>query len=357
LSAGKITAANLPVRQHSARAFSASCLDTLPPVGFNYWQVMATNCLVTGAAGFIGSHLVDKLLALGHRVLGVDNMVLGKRENLSAALKSPDFSFQELDVNNLNSFRKFLSEQTKSGAIETVWHLAANSDIQAGGVNPDIDFERTFLTTYNSLKMMREFGIPQIVFASTSAIYGELGGALTEASGPLHPVSNYGAMKLASEGVITAALEQFLKRAWIYRFPNVVGSRATHGAIYDFLKKLKKNPTELEVLGDGSQEKPYLHVGELVDAMTFLFQTRHERLNVFNISPDGSASTVRFMAETTVRIASPGAKIRYTGGSKGWVGDVSKFQYSIEKLKSAGWKPRLTSNQAIELAIKENFRG
>jgi UDP-glucose 4-epimerase len=311
--------------------------------------------LITGAAGFIGSHLADKLLALGYSVIAVDNMVLGKRANLSEALKSPQFVFNELDVNDSKSFRQFLKSQTVDGPIDTVWHLAANSDIQAGGVNPDIDLERTFLTTYNMLKLMQEFAIPQIVFASTSAIYGELAGALTETAGPLHPISNYGAMKLASEGIITAALERFLKRAWIFRFPNVVGGRATHGAIYDFLKKLKKNPTELEVLGDGSQEKPYLHVGELVDAMIFLYQKAQDRLNVFNIAPEGSASTVRFMAEATVRAAAPEAKIRYTGGSKGWIGDVSKFQYSIEKLKTAGWSPRLTSNEAVELAIKENL--
>jgi UDP-glucose 4-epimerase len=316
---------------------------------------MAKSCLITGAAGFIGSHLVDKWLALGHRVYGVDNMVLGKRANLGEALKSPNFVFQELDVNDLKSFRNFLQAHAKEEPIEAVWHLAANSDIQAGGANPDIDLERTFLTTYNTLKLMQEFGIPKIIFASTSAIYGELGGALTEQSGPLHPISNYGAMKLASEGIITAALERFLKQAWIYRFPNVVGSRATHGAIYDFLKKLKKNPTELEVLGDGSQEKPYLHVSELIEAMVFLFQKEQKPLNVFNIAPDGSASTVRFMAEATVRLAAPGAKIRYTGGSKGWVGDVSKFQYSIEKLKTAGWSPRLTSNETVELAINENL--
>jgi UDP-glucose 4-epimerase len=316
---------------------------------------MSKNCLITGAAGFIGSHLADKLLALGHRVFGVDNLALGKRANLSAALKSPNFIFQELDANDLPAFRQFLKAETQGKPIDTVWHLAANSDIQAGGSNPDIDLERTFLTTYNTLKMMQEFAIPQIVFASTSAIYGELAGALTENSGPLHPISNYGAMKLASEGVITAALETFLKQAWIYRFPNVVGSRATHGAIYDFLKKLKKNPAELEVLGDGSQEKPYLHVSELIDAMIFLFQNQQKRLNVFNIAPDGSASTVKFMAEATVRLAAPGATIRYTGGSKGWIGDVAKFEYSIEALKAAGWKPRLSSNEAVELAVKENL--
>jgi UDP-glucose 4-epimerase len=316
---------------------------------------MSKNCLITGAAGFIGSQLADKLLASGHRVFGVDNLVLGNRSNLAEALKSPNFSFEEVDVNDLKRFREFLKSAAKIGPIETVWHMAANSDIQAGGANPDIDLERTFLTTYHTLKLMEEFGISKLVFASSSAIYGELGGALTELSGPLHPISNYGAMKLASEGIITAALERFLKQAWIYRFPNVVGGRATHGAIYDFLKKLKKSPAELEVLGDGSQEKPYLHVSELIEAMTFLFENQQKRLNVFNISPEGSASTVRSMAEATVRIAAPGAKIRYTGGSKGWIGDVSKFQYSIEKLKAAGWKPRLTSDEAVELAIRQNL--
>jgi UDP-glucose 4-epimerase len=316
---------------------------------------MSKNCLITGAAGFIGSHLTDKLLAQGWQVFGVDNLVLGKRANIAAALPSPHFTFQELDVNDLPAFRGFLQAHTKGPSLDAVWHMAANSDIQAGGNDPDIDLQRTFLTTYNTLKMAQEFNIPQFIFASTSAIYGELGGALTELSGPLHPISNYGAMKLASEGVITAALERFLKQAWICRFPNVVGSRATHGAIYDFLKKLRKNPAELEVLGDGSQEKPYLHVSELIEAMVFLHEKEQNRLNVFNIAPDGSASTVRFMAEATVRLAAPGAKIRYTGGSKGWIGDVSKFQYSIAKLKAAGWKPHLTSNETVELAIKENL--
>jgi len=167
---------------------------------------MQSFALITGAAGFVGSHLADKLLAQGYRVLGVDSMVLGRRANITAALKSPNFVFQELDVNDLKAFRAFLQANTSGQPIGAVWHMAANSDIQAGGANPDIDLERTFLTTYNTLKMSQEFKIPQFIFASTSAIYGELGGALTEESGPLHPISNYGAMKLASEGIITAAL-------------------------------------------------------------------------------------------------------------------------------------------------------
>jgi UDP-glucose 4-epimerase len=316
--------------------------------------VSKRKCCVTGAAGFIGSHLVDRLLASGWRVIGVDNMVLGRRENLGRALESKDFVFRELDINSYEEFASFLKEQAATNSIDTVWHMAANSDIPAGVANPEVDLSRTFMTTFNVLKMMNELAVPQLCFASTSAIYGDLDKVLREDTGPLFPISNYGAMKLASEGLISAALERFLKRVWIFRFPNVVGGRATHGAIYDFIRKLHQNPKELEVLGDGSQEKPYLHVTELLDAMLLLFEKAKDRLNYYNIAPDGSATTVKYIAEAVVRTISPGAKIRYTGGAKGWIGDVPKFRYSIEKVKAFGWMPKMTSNQAVELAVKEN---
>ena len=173
---------------------------------------------------------------------------------------------------------------------------------------------------------------------------------------PLFPISNYGAMKLASEGFITAALESYLSQVWIFRFPNVVGSRASHGAMYDFFRKLEKSPAELEVLGDGSQEKPYLHVGELLDAMLLAVEKSQDKLNYFNIGQEGSTSTVRFMAETVVKHAALRARIRYTGGKKGWVGDVPFFRFSIEKIKALGWR-RASSNESIELAVRELVEG
>jgi UDP-glucose 4-epimerase len=314
---------------------------------------MSLKCLVTGAAGFIGSHLVDCLLERGYTVFGVDNMKLGRRANIAAALENNRFKFAELDVNDLPAFLRAVRQQSHERPFDVAWHMAANSDIRAGVADADVDMRDTFLTTYNTLKLMRELKIPQLAFASTSAIYGVQPVKLVEDMGPLFPISNYGAMKLASEACISAACEAYLQRAWIFRFPNVVGSRSTHGVIYDFVQKLKANPKELEVLGDGTQEKPYFHVADLLDAMLFIVDRASDKLNFFNIGTADTATTVRYIAEAVVKRMSPGAAIRYTGGNKGWVGDVPKFNYSIQKLKKLGWSPRLTSTAAVDRSVEE----
>ena len=314
---------------------------------------MSNKCLVTGAAGFIGSHLVDALLARGATVVGFDNLKLGRRSNLAAALSNSRFKFAELDCNDLHGVSKLVEAESRSGAFDMAWHLAANSDIRAGVSDSDVDHRDTFLTTHSLLKVLRLHRIRGLAFASTSAIYGVLPGLMQENAGPLFPISNYGAMKLASEAAISAALEAFLERVWIFRFPNVVGNRATHGAIYDFAQKLKKDPTRLEVLGDGSQEKPYFHVADLLDAMMFIVEQGKERLNFFNIGTAETVTSVRYMAEAVVKRQAPGATIQYGTGNKGWVGDVPRFNYSIAKLKQLGWSPRLSSNQAVDRAVDE----
>jgi UDP-glucose 4-epimerase len=283
----------------------------------------------------------------------LDNLKLGRRDNLTGALSNPRFELHVLDLNDLAACQHTAAEESQTGPFDIAWHLAANSDIRAGTSDPDIDLRDTFLTTHNLLKVLRRQAIPRLAFASSSAIYGEHPNRLTEEMGPLFPISNYGAMKLASEAVISAALESFLQQVWILRFPNVVGPRATHGALYDFASKLREKPAELEVLGDGSQEKPYLHVADLIDAMLFIVDHGAERLNCFNIGTADSGTTVRYLAEAVVKRMSPVARIRYVGGHKGWVGDVPKFAYSIAKLAKLGWVPRLTSDQALDRAVEE----
>ncbi len=305
--------------------------------------------LVTGAAGFVGSHLTDRLLELGNTVIGIDNFSRGTQGNLSRSLLDVGFRFFETDVSDLSALRKIFS----SYEIDTVWHMVANSDIGAGVADPNVDLKDTFLSTFNVLVAMREAHIRKIAFASTSAVYGVHEETLEENIGPLFPISNYGAMKLASEALISAAVESYLERAWIFRFPNVIGPRATHGIIFDLLTKLSRQPADLEVLGNGTQQKPYLHVSELIEAMLWIYDHAKDPLNWFNIGPPDEGTTVKEIAEAVQKQAAPATPIRFTGGNRGWVGDVPKFRYSIEKLKRLGWSPQLTSRQAVERAVLE----
>ncbi len=308
--------------------------------------------LVLGGAGFIGSHLVDRLLSEGLAVVCIDNLSRGTRENLSEAQQDRNFHLVQADICDLEALRRAASRFS----ISTVWHMAANSDIAAGIADPNVDIKDTLQTTFNALILMREQKIPRLAFASSSAVYGVHKETLTENTGPLFPISNYGAMKLASEALISAAVESFLERAWIFRFPNVIGPRATHGIIFDLFKKLRKDRRELEVLGDGTQQKPYLHVSELLDAMSLICKRASDRLNWYNIGPPDEGATVRDIAEAVLRQAAPSTPIHWTGGNRGWVGDVPKFRYSIEKIRELGWSPKLSSGQAVERAVGEIYR-
>jgi UDP-glucose 4-epimerase len=210
------------------------------------------------------------------------------------------------------------------------------------------------MTTYNTLEVMKQHQIPVLAFASTSAVYGDLGERLLDENiGPLFPISNYGAMKLASEALISASVESFLQAAYIFRFPNVIGTPATHGVLLDFIEKLRKTPDLLEVLGNGSQRKGYLHVEDLIEAMLAIQKLSHEPLNYFNIGAGDEGIYVRDIAKIVVDAVSPGAQIQYGLGDKGWVGDVPRFQYSVEKLRKLGWSPKLSSAEAVRLAVKQ----
>ncbi len=310
--------------------------------------------LVTGAAGFVGSNLVSTLLAQGASVAGFDNFRLGKPANLQNSLRHPNFRFVKVDLSDLKPYRDALTEVREKGAVTEVWHLAANSDIPAGVEDPSVDMRDTFMTTFNTVQLMSEFGIPILAFASSSAVHGDMEDeAISEETGQLLPISYYGAMKLASEALISAASESHLERSFIFRFPNVIGSPATHGVIFDFIRKLKKNPARLEVLGDGSQQKPYLHVDDLIQAMLYVRQHAKEKRNLFNIGPEDDGVTVKYIADEVRRLVSPAARIIYGEGPRGWVGDVPRFKYALTKLKGLGWQASLNSKQAVGQAIRQ----
>ena len=309
--------------------------------------------LVTGAAGFIGSHLTDVLLAAGCTVIGVDDFSRGTKQNLARAQSNPKFELHTIDLSDETMTLGTLAPRLLECHIAEVWHMAANSDIPAGVRDPRVDHRNTFMTTFNTLLLMRELMIPRIVFASTSAVYGEHPGLLRESTGPLLPISNYGAMKLAAEGLISAAVEAYLEQAHIFRFPNVLGPRLTHGVIYDFLNKLERTPTELEVLGDGTQQKPYLHVRDLIEAMLFIREKAGDRVNLFNIGPEDEGVTVSEIARAVLAGKKSAALIRYAGGDRGWVGDVPRFRYSVEKLAQLGWRTSSSSLEAVRRTVAE----
>lgn len=308
------------------------------------------NILITGGAGFIGSHLCDRLVAEGNNVTVVDNLVLGREDNIKHLIGREDFRFVKEDVLNDEVMRDVF----KAGKFDMVYHLAANSDIQKGGKDPHVDYELTFNTTFHLLMLMKEFGIKKLFFASTSAIFGEAKGKMNENYGPLRPVSNYGAGKLASEAFISAFSSTYNIQTWITRFPNVVGERFTHGVIFDFIKKLNNNPNELEVLGNGEQCKPYIYVKDLIDGIRFVINHSTERFNVYNLGPD-SRTKVKEIAAMVIEEMGLNAKIKYTGGDRGWVGDVPAFEYDLTKINNLGWHDPKSSNEAVRTAIQKGL--
>ena len=305
------------------------------------------NILVTGGAGFIGSHLCDYLLAEGNNVVALDNLLRGRMENIEEAMKNKSFKFVKCDICELENFYKAFEENN----FDVIFHMAANSDIASSHDNPNVDFDNTLTTTYNVLLAMKKYNVKNIVFASTSAIYGDAGVSVNEDFGPLFPISHYGASKLASEAFLSSFCENYGFKCWITRFPNVVGERATHGAIFDFINKLRKNHNELEVLGDGTQIKPYLYVKDLVEGILFVWKNTNEQVNFFNLGVE-SRTTVKEMAEMVIEEMKLDAKIKYTGGDRGWVGDVPQFSYKLDKVYKLGWKAKITSNEAIRKSIQ-----
>jgi len=314
--------------------------------------------VVAGGAGFIGANLCERLLEEGRIVFVVDNLLRGNLEHLRTAKLSSRLYFFEADLAQRPLAEAAFLRATTFGAVDEVWHLAANSDIPAGVADADVDLKDTFMTTSEILRCMKAYKIGNLYFASSSAIYGDHGDQpLREDIGPLLPISNYGAMKLASEAFISAATESYLERACLFRFPNVVGVPATHGVILDFVRKLKSNGKRLEVLGNGTQRKAYLHVSDLLSAMLFV-RSRCDSAKPLpiNIGPVDEGVHVSWIAEQVVKRVAPKALIEFGTGNRGWVGDVPQFHYSTRKIEALGWRPTLGSEAAVLRAIDEIAR-
>ena len=226
--------------------------------------------------------------------------------------------------------------------------MAANPDVRLGATDTRVHLDQNILATYNLLEAMRKNSVKEIAFTSTSTVYGEASVMPTpEDYGPLIPISLYGASKLACEALITSYSHTFDMRAWIFRFANIVGPRSTHGITVDFIKKLEKDSNVLEILGNGKQEKSYLHVSECVDAIIFLIEKSRDKVNIFNIGSEDTISATEIGKAVIEEMGLSDVKFIYTGGSRGWKGDVPRMRLGIEKMKALGWKPVYSSERSV----------
>lgn len=303
--------------------------------------------LVTGGAGFIGSHVTDRLVGMGNEVTVFDNFSSGRMEFIAHHMDKNGFRIIEGDLLDTDAIDAACRD------IDLVFHIAANPDVRLGAVDTKVHFDQNITATFNLLEAMRKNGVKYIAFTSTSTVYGEATVIPTpEEYGPLVPISLYGASKLACEALITSFSHTFDMHSWIFRFANIIGDRGTHGIIVDFIEKLRKNPAELEILGDGKQSKSYLHVRECVDAMMFAISKSDEEVNIFNIGSEDATNPTRIGEIIVEEMKLANVKFNYTGGSRGWKGDVPRMMLGIDKLKGLGWKYEWASERSVRETVR-----
>jgi len=302
--------------------------------------------IVTGGAGFIGSHLVDRLLDEGYLVTVLDNLSCGCLENLKHHLDNPCLSFYTADIKDAGQLDRIFAGH------DVVFHMAAQANIRKSLVDHRSDLENNLIGTLNILETMQKNDIKDLVLASSSAVYGEAAVKPTPEDYSSTQTSLYGASKLACEAYAEAYTEFAPISFWAFRFANVIGERCRRGVIWDFVHKLRRNPSELEILGDGKQSKEYLYVKDCVDGMMIGYRKASKKVNVFNLGldeqmlVDGVADLV--MEEMKLK----NVKRKYTGGTRGWIGDNPVVVLSLEKVKKLGWRPRVSSKEAIERTIR-----
>ncbi|MCX7217346.1 MAG: NAD-dependent epimerase/dehydratase family protein [Burkholderiales bacterium] len=295
---------------------------------------MIKKYIITGCAGFIGSNLVDRLLANGHHVQGIDNFSTGQHRFLDGALAHSNFRLNEIDLLDLDALKLAFA------GGEAVFHLAANADVRFGTDHPSKDLEQNTIATYNVLEAMRANGIKKIAFSSTGSVYGESPVVPTPENGPF-PIqtSLYGASKAAGEGLIAAYCEGFGFQSWIFRFVSILGERYTHGHVFDFYQKLKADPSRLPVLGNGKQRKSYLYVQDCIDAILLAIDKATEKVNIFNLGVDGYCEVNDSIGWICKELGVQ-PTLEYSGGDRGWIGDNPFIFLDTKKIQSLGWKPR-----------------
>jgi len=309
------------------------------------------NILITGGAGFIGSHLADELIKENEKVTVLDNLSTGNKSNLNFCLQKENFKFIVEDLKNQNQVFECLKD------IDTIFHLAADPEVRTGFSDPKSAYDQNTKNTYQLLENIRKSNIKQFVFASSSVVYGEPEIIPTpETFGPLLPISIYGGTKLACEGIISSYCNNYGIKGTIIRFANVVGLRAKHGVIWDFIQKLRINEKELKVLGNGKQTKSYIHVNDCVKGLLFSSKHTKKNIDVFNLGNydminvlDIASIVCKSMNLENVNIVTSGG----TDDGRGWIGDVKKMHLDISKLDNLGWKPEKNSKSAIEKAVLE----
>ena len=310
--------------------------------------------LITGGAGFIGSHLTERLLKESHKVTILDNFSSANLKNIEPFINNPSLTIIKKDLKNPFKLNQIVEE------CKIVFHLAANPEVRVGETDPKVHFEENILTTFNLLEAIRQSNTPKtIIFTSTSTVYGEASQIPTpENYAPLIPISTYGASKLASEALITSYAYTYNHRALILRLANIIGPKSNHGVIIDFIKKIVKNPKQLEILGDGLQEKSYLYITDCIEAIIHLtnkFCRNKKRVDVYNIGSNDRITVKEIAKIVAEDMKTPNIKFKFTGGvdgGRGWKGDVKKMQLSINRLVKTGWKPKYTSKQAVRLTAK-----
>lgn len=310
--------------------------------------------LVTGGAGFIGSHIVDRLVSRDAEVKVFDNLSTGNIMNLSSHIHDNRLCFFKGDLSSLDEMKEVFED------VKTVFHMAAYPEVRTGLENPEIPYNENIRNTFYLLERMRKSNIETLVFASTSTVYGEPEQIPTpEDYGPLMPISAYGASKLACEALISSYCHTYGINGQIFRLANVIGSRSKHGVIWDFIQKLKMNNKKLEILGDGLQSKSYIHVSDCIECFFFCLSKSSSRTEVFNVGNHDKTNVVTIARIVCDIMDLAGVKLVTTGGvdnGRGWVGDVKNMQLDIAKLRRLGWEPRFSSVDAVKLASKEMLK-